>query len=491
MRDDRTDRGEHDLYRLLFECFDDAMAILDDRGRVQHLNRAARHFDGLDVQRLIEDDADLTDFRAAMLVGGRACVEIRRPRAGRAPRVVTVQARLLGASFLVLVRDVTDSRAEARELGHLRRVESLGYLAASMVHDFNNMLTPILFSAALLEQHASEERVRTALVADIRASAERAAALVHQVLSFARRTDQTPKRTNIAATVDEMRPLIARVVGESVEVAIESDATRGDVIVDRGQLEHVILNLAANARDAMPRGGRLTIRTANVALGEFEADARGCASAGAYVSLVVSDTGVGMSPEVRERIFERFFTTKGEGGTGLGLATAHRFVTKSGGCISVRSAQGDGTTVAIYLPRAEPLPSDAAPPTPRADLPRGDETILVVEDDEHVRRVVRAVLEEQGYAVLDAASADGAIARARAHSGPIALLLTDVVLPGACGRVLVGELRAAGQDPKVLFMSGHTEKALEQHGFSPDDPLLRKAFSPSELARKVREVLDD
>jgi CheY-like chemotaxis protein len=251
------------------------------------------------------------------------------------------------------------------------------------------------------------------------------------------------------------------------------------------------LNLAANGRDAMPRGGRLTIRASNTTFRGDEPCDGGEITEGPYVTLVVSDTGKGMDPEVRAHVFDRFFTTKEQGGTGLGLATAHRFVTKNGGAISVKSSPSEGTTITIHLPCVESAPLGTPPSAPRPELPRGDETILVVEDDEHVRRVVRAVLEEQGYTVLDAASAESSVARAKEHTGPIHLLLADVVLANAAsGRAVPDVLRAAGFEPKVLFMSGHTEKALVDHGFSDDEQLLRKAFSPTELARRVRDVLD-
>jgi CheY-like chemotaxis protein len=295
---------------------------------------------------------------------------------------------------------------------------------------------------------------------------------------------------SLGDVVEELRALIGLVLGVEIDLVLSLDPDLGDAIVDREQLEQVLLNLAANARDAMPRGGRLTIGTANVTLGEPEACPLGC-SAGEYVVLTVTDTGVGMSSHVRERLFERFFTTKAPGqGTGLGLATAHRFVAQSGGAISVWSEPGAGTSVVAYLPRAMPSYAPRAPSPSSVEPPSGAGTILVVDDDEQVRRVARGVLEERGYDVLDAACGDRALEQVARHHRRVDLVLTDVVLGRMSGRELIDRLKRSHPSLKALFMSGHGDDVIQQHGVTLGrDALLRKAFTPLDLARKVREAL--
>jgi nitrogen-specific signal transduction histidine kinase/ActR/RegA family two-component response regulator len=374
------------------------------------------------------------------------------------------------------------------ELDRLKRVESLGYLTASVIHDFNNLLTPLVCLSAMLTRELDKGSAAREMAAEMRETSERAAGLVRQMLSFVRRAPEAPRRLALGAVVTELRRLLERVVGEDVELVLAVDEDAGDVLVNREQLEQVLLNLAVNARDAMPRGGRLFVSTTPVTLaGLEESEPR---QSGAYVALRVSDTGIGMSAEVRERLFERFFTTKPYGeGSGLGLAAAHRFAKGSGGFISVRSGEGAGTTVTLCLPRVEA--SAATTPPPSYDLlPRGAETILVVEDDGAVRSCVCAVLEAQGYRVLVAASGAEALEIAERQGHAIDLLLTDVIMPKMSGREVADALEAAGHTMRVLFMSGHTDAAIRERGVDPNaDPFLRKAFAPSALITKVRDTL--
>lgn len=485
---------EPGLYRLIFEHAADAIAVLDANGRVRERNEAARALE-VDLDALLVGTVDgvgLAELRSELVARGHASTELKLIDPAHKVRHIAVEGRAQGTHFVLVLRDVTAQRRIDDEIRHLRRVESLGYMAAAVAHDFNNLLVPIVFSGAMLAGEVDEGSTAASLVGDIRSAAERAAALVRHMLAFARRQSLPPQRVNLGLVLDELRGLVDRVVGEGIAVAVEVDAELGDAILDREQLEHVILNLAANARDAMPRGGKLTIRAANLTLDDVEAAAHECPAGGAYVVLTVADTGAGMSPEVRERIFERFFTTKDAGhGTGLGLASAHRFVTSAGGCISVRTAPDQGTTVILCLPRATAQPTTIAPPRQPTPLPRGGtETILVVEDDEHVRRVVRTLLEEEGYTVLDASSGEAALGVAARNGTHVDLVLTDVVMPGMSGSKLAEKLHESGHGAKVLFMSGHTEDALDAHGaLGTTYPLIRKAFSPSDLARKVREVL--
>ncbi len=494
MRDDAAAYlPEPELYRVIFEHSADAIAVLDANGRIRERNDAARALD-VDLDALLAgttDDIGIAGLRSELIVRGRASAEVKLVDPARKVRHLAVEGRAQGVHFVLVLRDVTEQRRIDDEIRHLRRVESLGYMTATVAHDFNNLLVPIVFSSAVLAGEVNAGSVAASLVDDIRSAAERAASLVRHMLAFARREASPPQRVHVGLVVGELRSLVERVVGEGIEIAVDVDADLGEAILDREQLEHVILNLAANARDAMPRGGRLTIRAANVNLDDVEAAAHDCASGGAYVVLTMTDTGAGMTPEVRERIFERFFTTKVPGrGTGLGLASAHRFVTASGGCISVRTAPGQGTAVILCLPRVAPQPVTIAPPRLSTPIPGGNETILLVEDDEHVRHVVRVLLEEEGYKVLDASSGEAALAVASTQGTHVDLVLTDVVMPGMSGRQLAEQLHEAGHGAKVLFMSGHTDDAIDAHGVSvTSHSIIRKAFSPADLARKVREVL--
>jgi two-component system cell cycle sensor histidine kinase/response regulator CckA len=510
MRHDSEPLAEHRLFGLVFEKSPDELVIVDGRGNVVHANRVARDARSITSRLLahgLEEGGDLADFTTSLRSEGHATAEKRlRDPEGMWCYVVLKGTTLAPDRFAVTVRDVTQAREVEAELAQLRRVESLGFLTASVVHDFNNLLTPIVCLSALLTHQLDVESRAGEMARDIRESAERAAGLVRQMLSFVRRAPEQPRRISVGAVVAEMSGLLRRVIGDDIELVVTNDDDAGDVIADREQLEQVLLNLAANARDAMPTGGRLVIATTPVTFvgGEPEAgrdeggrddggraeEVGGDGRASIFVALRVSDTGTGMSPEVRERVFERFFTTKPHGeGTGLGLAAAHRFARASHGCISVRSSEGTGTTVTLCLPRlngAMTIP----PPASHQILPLGSETVLVVEDDTAVRGVVRALLEAQGYRVLDAPSGRDALEVVAREKEPIDLLLTDVVMPQMSGRALADVLAAMGHTMKVLFMSGHTDPVIGERGVnSGTSHLLRKAFSPTELLLKVREVL--
>jgi len=358
------------------------------------------------------------------------------------------------------------------------------------VHDFNNLLTPIACMSACLEADLPHESAAAEMARDIRLAADRAAGLARQVLKYVRREPSRVEAVNVSAVVAEFEAIIQRVAGTAVEVELKLASNVGCAMLDRERLEHVLLNLVANARDAMPAGGRLTLTTARVSLDEGDADAIEGARAGSYVALRVIDTGVGMTTEIRERIFESFFTTKdAEHGTGLGLATARRFVAQSRGCITVHSEAGHGTTMSLYFPVIEPqaLPSPVSP----SDARGGTETILVVDDDELVRASMRTVLQSRGYRVLEASSGEEALTVEASHSGPIDLIVVDVAMPKMGGIELARKLcnrRATG----VLFTSGHTERVLERQGLVPEgSALLRKVFTPAELLRRVRDLLDE
>ncbi len=480
------------LFWFVFESGVDAVVVLDARGDVVMANAAARALPGVALAHRFTlqgtSDDVVAALRAAIRSDRHASADLTLAVDGGNERHLAVIGALHDDYEVVMLRDVTDLRRADDELRHLRRVDSLGYLTASVVHDFNNLLLPIMCTSALLEQSPADPAHVAELVADIRGTAERGAALTRQLLAFIRGAGPTVGAVSVNDVVTGTVDLVRRVVGEGVTVQLALEPHLGATVVDREQLEHVLLNLAANARDAMPHGGTLSIATANVAGELAESDA--CPGDRDYVRLSLTDTGEGMTAAVREHLFERFFTTK-DAGTGLGLATAHRFAEQSDGVIAVRSAPGEGTTVVLYLPRTQEERVADEPPTTREGLPRGTETVLVVEDDPHVRSGLATVLAELGYRVLEAA--DAAAATRHADNHPVDLVLVDVVLSGfgASGPALVDQLQRAGHTMRVLFMSGHTDKVIRDHGVRDGvDVLIRKAFSPSELSHTVRRVLD-
>jgi hypothetical protein len=501
MRDDSSASwSEARLHRLIFENAADAIAVIDDDGQLLAANRAARELPGVDVQNLFvwtpRRDPDLASLRAQLRVGGKGAAELKLHDESGGTRLLALEGRAHGPNYVVVLRDVTASRRADEELRHLRQLEDVGHLTASVVHDFNNVLTAIVCATAVLEGDVVGQERASTMAREIRTAAERGASLVRQVLSLLRRQPSKPEPLHLGTAVEETRALLELVVGPRVQLTVEIDPQLADTLVERDQLDHVLLNLAANARDAMPKGGKLAIVASNVPPAEGAAAPGQPPATGSYVSLSFTDTGEGMPPEVRERVFERFYTSKPIGqGTGLGLATAHRFVRRSGGCIAVRSAPGQGTAVVLYLPRVAPTPRSATTRqsgeriTPVHEGPRGTETILLIEGDDPVRGAVRAVLKESGYRVIDAPSGDLAIRQAEIAISPVQLVLADLGAPGTGGRDVVEQLRKVGQSPRLLWMSGEPDREIAERR-REHEPLLRKAFSPIQLVRRVREVLD-
>jgi signal transduction histidine kinase/CheY-like chemotaxis protein len=494
MRHETESLEEQSLYGLVFEQSSDGLIIVDGNGRVLVANGAARQHDGVVTSLLsagLTPGGELADFAASLRATGQASAERRIPDAdGKRRHLLLKGSRIARDRFAIVARDVTERRDLEAELDQLRRVESLGYLTASVVHDFNNLLTPIVCLAGVLTRELERGSRTGEMAGEIRDAAERAAGLVRHVLSLLRRGPERPKAFDVGAIVTEMEGLLRRVAGDDVSLAIEVDEDAGEATVSREELERVILNLVVNAREAMPRGGRLVVSAIPVTLvgnADFQPPLTG-----PHVALRVSDTGVGIPAAVRERVFERFFTTKQGKGNGLGLATAQRFAKAHGGGIRVESTEGAGTTVTMCLPRLESGSARAPSSSPHDLFPRGNETVLVVEDDTAVRTVVRALLEAQGYRVLDAPSGRAALEMTLREEGAIDLLLTDVVMPEMSGRALADALCAQGRPIKVLFMSGHGDLMIHDRGVPPDAKnLLRKAFSPAELLAKVREILGE
>jgi PAS domain S-box-containing protein len=394
--------------------------------------------------------------------------------------------------LLLYLRDITERKSLEDQLRQAQKMEAVGQLAGGIAHDFNNLLTAILGSTELLLADTPPDDPRREDVQEISRSAHRAAALVRQLLAYSRKQVLQPRRVDLNAIVRDMGAMLRRVVGEPIELRLDLDPGLGHVTADPGQLEQVIANLGVNARDAMPRGGTLTITTSNVTGRGVKAPAdEGLPAAGPLVSLAVTDTGIGMDDEVRGRLFEPFFTTKELGrGTGLGLATVYGIVRQSGGHIQVRSRPGEGSSFTVYLPRAEaPRPARGALAA-AAPVSGGSETVLVAEDEEAVRHLVCRVLRAKGYRVLEARHAEAALELAAATAEPIDLLVSDLVMPGLGGRALADRLLNLRPALRVLFITGYAPEAVERQGRLPaGHGLLEKPFTADQLAHKVRETL--
>jgi two-component system cell cycle sensor histidine kinase/response regulator CckA len=400
---------------------------------------------------------------------------------------------------LIACEDITElKRAEEEkavlqeQLRQSQKVEAVGCLAGGIAHDFNNLLTVIKGYSQLSSIELKEGDPLRGNIDEIQNAADRAASLTRQLLAFSRRQVMEMKVLDLNTLLRDLEKMLRRVIGEDIEMVIQLAEDLGRVRADVGQIEQVIMNLAVNGRDAMPNGGKLTIETANVELDEFYARSHGDVKPGHYVMFSVSDTGVGMTPEVRERIFEPFFTTKEKGkGTGLGLSTSYGIVKQSEGDIWVYSVQGKGTTFKIYLPRVnEPL-EEIRKEVLKEELPRGNETILIVEDEEEVRKLAGKILERQGYRILEASQGDDALRISERHGGPIDLILVDVIMPGMSCSELAKHLKSPHPKMKVLYMSGYTDNAIVRHEvLEKGVNYIQKPFTMEGLARKVREVLD-
>ncbi len=394
---------------------------------------------------------------------------------------------------ICMVEDITERKRLETQFFQSQKMETIGRLAGGIAHDFNNLLTVIKGYTQLSLSQIQEGDPCRENIEEIKGAAERAAELTNQLLTFSRRQILDMKVLDLNTIVRGLEKMMGRIIGEDIEMFTVLDDRLGRVKTDPGQIEQVILNLVVNARDAMPAGGKLAIETANMVLDETYARTHIGVTPGSYVMLSVSDTGCGMSPEIKELIFEPFFTTKEEGkGTGLGLSTIYGIVRQSGGNIWVYSEPGRGTTFKIYLPRVEEE-TGALPVQDDTDhLPKGNETVLLVEDDSSLRALAARVLRYQGYKVLEATNGHEAIGVARENTQErIHLLLTDVVMPYMGGRELVKRMKTLHSEIRVLFISGYTDHAITYHaGLKPGTPFLQKPFSPTALAKKVREVLD-
>jgi PAS domain S-box-containing protein len=394
---------------------------------------------------------------------------------------------------ICMALDVTDRKQLEEQFRQAQKMEAVGRLAGGIAHDFNNLLMVIQGYADLLADRlpAGESLHRNA--EQIQTAAQRAAALTQQLLAFSRKQILAPKVLNVHSVVADMEKMLQRLIGEDIELETSSKADLWLVKADRSQIEQVVMNLAVNARDAMPKGGRLMIETANVEFDASVSHSPAVVAPGKYVMLAVTDNGCGMDAKTQAHIFEPFFTTKEKGkGTGLGLATVYGVVKQSGGYVWVYSEPGHGTTFKVYLPRIEDEVASAGRErgSQANALPRGSEVVLLVEDEAGVRELAREYLEMSGYTVFVAPDGHTALEMAAKHDGTIHLLMTDMVMPGIGGRELAERVQAARPDIKVLYMSGYTDSAVVHQGvLGTDAPLLQKPFTLATLTVKLREIL--
>jgi len=452
--------------------------IIPPRFREAH-ERGLAHFLGTGEGPVLNQRIEITGLR----------------RDGREiPVELTITPVRLGGAWLfsAFLRDISERKLLEAQLRQAQKMEAVGRLAGGIAHDFNNLLTAIIGYTDLALADLREGDPMRQDMEEILRAAHRAAGLTRQLLAFSRQQVLAPRVLDLNEVVQTVDKMLGRLVGEDIELQSVLAPGLGHIKADPGQLEQVIVNLAVNARDAMPTGGKLTIETADVEMAETRGRDLTTVPAGRYVMLAITDSGTGMDEDTKARIFEPFFTTKEQGkGTGLGLATVYGIVKQSGGFIWVYSEPGHGTTFKIYLPRVEGAADALAPPVGTAAVPRGTETVLIVEDEEAVRALAKTALARKGYRVLEAANGGEALLLCESERAPIHLLVTDVVMPGLGGADLAQRLAPLRSEMKVLFISGYTDRAAARHGtMQPGAAYLEKPFSLDALARKVREVLD-
>ena len=482
-----------------------AIFVTDTQGYVQSWNKAAERLFGWTEPEVLGRPAPIAGpdhglkewldkaLRGEILVQAEA---VRFRKDGSAVEVNVWTALLRDEhgglqGIVAMVADITERKRLEEQLRHAQKMEAVGRLAGGVAHDFNNLLTVITGYGQLALNRVPSDSAMAADLREVLGAADRAASLTKQLLSFSRRQVFEPSVIDLNVLVHEMHRMLHRIIGEDIELILRLSPGLRPVRADRGQIELVLLNLAVNARDAMPHGGQLIIETANAHLGEEGQRNRMMQMSDACVMLSVTDTGVGMDPQVRAKIFEPFFTTKDTGkGTGLGLSTSYGIVRQHGGDIWVYSEPGLGSTFKIYLPAAHESLQPAAPAPSRTIAKGGPETILIVEDEPGVAAIMREALSEKGYQVLMASDPEDALAIARRHAGPIHLLLSDMILNSIHASELSREIAKLRPDIKVLYVSGYSHGgAAGQKSIEPGAAFLEKPFAPEALARKVREVL--
>ena len=488
-------------YRSMMESMIDGACIFSKDYRIEYMNPAMIKRIGYDATgelcfKAFHDLDEKCTWCIMDLIQQKKHGEnnIISPKDNRAYRVLysSIIKRDGTVSGLAIYRDITDLKKMEAQLLQSQKMEAIGTLAGGVAHDFNNLLTTILGYAELSLMGLGEDNPVREKIEEIKKAGDTAASLTRQLLAFSRKQIVQPKVIDINKLLSGMEKMLGRLLSEDVEVLTIPEPALWQVEADPGQMEQIIMNLAVNARDAMPMGGKLTVETANVDLDENYFREHGIEEQpGSYVMLAVSDTGSGMDKETQEHIFEPFFTTKEIGkGTGLGLSTIYGIVKQNNGVVWVYSEPGQGTTFKVYLPKVE---GDAGPEekerTPIEDFV-GFETVLIVEDDDSLRKLAQKVLQQHGYRVLAAENGEDALKVSEAHDGSIDLLITDVVMPKMSGKETAERLQPLNPQMKVIYMSGYTDNAIAHHGvLAPGLNFLEKPFTPKGLARKVREVL--
>jgi len=495
---------EHDLLQALMEKVPDGIYFKDKQSRFLRINQALADRFGLSdsSEAIGKTNRDFFTEEFArktradeweVLQTGRPVFDMEEKESWLDGRQTWVSTSLLPlpdrAGRIVgtfgISHDITQRKQLEVQVRQAQKMEAIGRLAGGVAHDFNNFLTIIAGCTELLLDHTAHENPGRSLILEIRQAGERAAALTRQLLAFSRKQILQPEVLDINSIVADMEKMLRRLIGERINLVTDLDPELGQIRADPGQIEQVVMNLVVNARDALAGDGTILIHTRNLDLDAPHRNGNGEIAAGRYLRLTVTDTGCGMDPDTKSHLFEPFFTTKEVGkGTGLGLATVFGIVKQSSGHIKVESAPGEGTTVQILFPRtAAVMPLRKSSPG-LAQAPTGQETVLVVEDDDHVRSLVSLVLSTSGYTVLEARDGHDALLCSAQYLGPIQLLVADVVMPRIGGRELVDSLRPVRPEMKVLFLTGYTD------GLTKDIALLLKPFTPLTLARKVREVLE-
>jgi two-component system, cell cycle sensor histidine kinase and response regulator CckA len=493
-----------DAYRLVFEQSPQPMWVFDEKTLVFiDVNEAAIATYGYSRDEFLR--MDITQIRPPEEIptllqrirSGAAHpprVWIHLTKSGRAIDVeVASKALIIGgrAVRLAVVRDVSEHRKLEEQVRQAHKIETVGQLAGGISHDFNNLLTAILGHTEMLAEYFAPDDPRAVEIAGIRDAADLAASLTRQLLAFSRKQLLQPIVLDLNDVLDKTRRILARLIGEHIELVTEPGPSLHHVKADPGQMEQILLNLAVNSREAMPDGGRLVLRTRNVRVSRAEAR-RLSMKEGDHVEVMVSDTGVGIDAAAKAHLFEPFFTTKDRiRGTGLGLATVYGIVKQSEGYIDVESEPGCGTTFKIYLPATRELPAHQGVHD-RLSGDGGSETVLVVEDDHAVRSLIGDVLRRRGYRLLVAESGRQAMELLSKHEGPIDLLITDMVLSGMNGLAVADAMRATHPSIKVLYVSGYADDALMPSGFfEASGACLQKPFTPVALVRKVRGVIEE
>jgi PAS domain S-box-containing protein len=498
-------------FQAIFEGMTVGIALINTDGRIIESNQALQKMLGYRGEELYnkvlnelahpEDATQGLEHHKQLVAGEKDHYQIEKRYLRKNGEVVwgrlkvSLSSGLRGSSpyTIHMIEDITGWKQLEMQFLQSQKMETVGQLAGGIAHDLNNLFTILSGYSQLSLLEINEDHPLRGNLEEIRRTTERAAQLTHQLLAISRRQVLDMRVVDLNQLLQGLEKMLRRIIGEDIELILDLKTDLGKVKIDPGQTEQMILNLVVNARDAMPNGGKLIIETHHVELDEAYARSHFNVIPGRYILLAVTDTGCGMSPEVKEKIFDPFFTTKGKGkGTGLGLSTVYGIVKQSGGYIWVYSELHRGTTFKIYLPCVDGEADDLSSQEKIGNFPQGDETILLVEDEDSLRSLTAKVLRDQGYTVLEAANGNEAmrLAHELAHQ-KIHLVVTDLVMPQMGGKELVEQFKLLHFDARTLFISGYTDGIMiHQASLEPGTPFLQKPFSPMELVRKVREVLD-